>query len=241
MVLVSAHRGGAGGVRSAENTLAAFDAAIALGCDYVELDVRFTSDGIAVVSHDGEVTGADGTRRSIADHRLDEIAGATLVTLDAVLELMRGRVGAHVDLKVRGREAELAHRVVDALGAGAVVITTAEDASVRRLVAWASEHAPGLMVGLSSSPRSASGRWPRLVARGHSAFARTRVRRSGATVVVAHRTLARWSLRAYARRRGLPLLVWTVDRPDELARWMNDPATWMVTTNHPARALAARR
>jgi glycerophosphoryl diester phosphodiesterase len=58
-------------------------------------------------------------------------------------------------------------------------------------------------------------------------------------VVVAHRHVARWTLRSYARRRGLPLLVWTVDRPSELATWMNDPAVWMVTTNYPERALAA--
>ncbi len=45
MALVSAHRGGAGDDRSAQNTLAAFEAAIALGCDYVEFDVRLTADG----------------------------------------------------------------------------------------------------------------------------------------------------------------------------------------------------
>ena len=223
MVLVSAHRGGAGDVRNAQNTLEAFDAAIALGCDYVEFDVRFTADGAPVVSHAAVPADAD------------------VLALDDVLALIRGRVGAHVDLKVRGREAETVHRIVEALGAGSVVVTTAEDASVRRLVDWAAEHAPGLLVGLSSSPRSADGRWQRLLARVESAFARTRIRRSRANVVVAHRTLARWSLRAYAKRRGLPLLVWTVDRPDELERWMNDPATWMVTTNHPARAMAARR
>lgn len=223
MVLVSAHRGGAGDDRSAENTLGAFEAAIDLGCDYVEFDVRFAADGTPVVSH--------------AAVPVDE----DVLVLDDVLALIRGRINAHVDLKVAGREVETVHRIVDALGTGSVVVTTAEDASVRRLVAWAAEHAPGLMVGLSSSPRSADGRWHRLLARVESAFPRTRIRRSRATVVVAHRTLARWTLRGYARRRGLPLLVWTVDRADELDRWMNDPATWMVTTNHPARAIAARR
>lgn len=239
-VLVSAHRGGAGDERAAENTLAAFEAAIALGCDYVEFDVRFASDGTAVVFHDAAVTGDDGTPIPIAGHRLDEMTGVVPVTLDEVLGLVKGRINAHVDLKLPGREVELVRRIVDALGAGSVVVTTAEDSSVRRLVGWAAEHAPGLLVGLSSSPRSAHGRRQRAVARIESAFPRTRVRRSRATVVVAHRTLARWTLRAYAIRRGLPLLVWTVDRTSELERWMNDPAVWMVTTNHPVRAIAAR-
>ena len=239
MALVSAHRGGAGDIRSAENTVEAFEAAIALGCDYVELDVRLTADGTALVAHRDEVV-VDRGRYSIATHRLDEL-GSLLVTLDAVLALVRGRIKAHIDLKVRGGEIGLVAHIVDVLGVDAVVITTAEDAAVRELVAWSREHAPGLLVGLSSSPRSSRGRWDRRLARLQSAFPRTRVRRSRANVVVSHKTLARVTLRRYARRRGLPLLVWTVDRPRELARWMNDPDTWMVTTNHPARAIAARR
>lgn len=241
MALVSAHRGGAGDDHTAQNTLAAFEDAIALGCDYVEFDVRLTADGTAVVFHDDQLTD-DGASRSIAGHRLDEFTGVVLVTLDDVLALVRGRVKAHVDLKVAGREVELVSRILGVLGVADVVITTAEDASVRRLVAWSRLHAPGLLVGLSSSPRSSHGsRLGRLLARAESAFPRTRVWWSRANVVVSHKAVARWSLRAYARRRGLPLLVWTVDRPDELARWMNDPDVWMVTTNHPERAFAARR
>ncbi|KAA1380832.1 glycerophosphodiester phosphodiesterase [Aeromicrobium fastidiosum] len=239
-VLVSAHRGGAGDERSAENTLAAFEAAIAMGCDYVEFDVRLTADGVPVVFHDDEV--ADGSQhRSIAGHRLDDFTGVVLVTLDEVLDVVRGRVKAHVDLKVPGGEIELVSHLVDVLGSDQLIITTAEDSSVRQIVAWSHRHAPGLLVGLSSSPRSWTSPWQRRIARWQAAFPRTRIRRSHANLVVSHKALARVSLRAYARRRRLPLLVWTVDRPDELDRWMNDPDAWMVTTNHPARAIAARR
>jgi glycerophosphoryl diester phosphodiesterase len=239
MAMVSAHRGGAGDIRSSENTAEAFEAAIALGCDYVELDVRLTADGTALVAHRDHLEGADGAT-SIAARRFDELSGSPLVTLEAVLALIRGRIKAHIDLKVRGGETAVVERIVEVLGVDAVVITTAEDSSVRELVAWSREHAPGLLVGLSSSPRSSSGRWDRRLARLQAAFPRTRVRRSHANVVASHRTLARVTLRRYARRRGLPLLVWTVDRPAELERWMNDPDTWLVTTNHPARAIAAR-
>ena len=240
MALVSAHRGGAGDDHSSENTLDAFEAAIALGCDYVEFDVRLTADGTPVVFHDDELT--DGTVRSIAGHRLDEFTGVVLVTLDDVLAVIQGRIKAHVDLKVRGHEIELAEHIVDVLGVSNVIITTAEDSSVRRLIAWSHDHAAGLLVGLSSSPRSWDGRpWRRRLVRLEAAFPRTRVWLSQANVVVSHKALARWWLRGYARRRSLPLLVWTVDRPDELDRWMNDPWVWMVTTNYPARALAAVR
>jgi glycerophosphoryl diester phosphodiesterase len=240
VVLVSAHRGGAGDDHAAENTMAAFESAIALGCDYVEFDVRLTADGRPVVFHDDELS--DGSARSIAGHRLDEIAGGVLVTLDDVLELIAGRIKAHVDLKVRGRDLELVEHIVATLGADNVIITTAEDSSVRRIVRWSSDHHPQLLVGLSSSPRAwEGGPWHRRLVRLESAFPRTRVWLSRANLVVAHKAVARWSLRGYARRRGLPLLVWTVDHRDELDQWMNDPAVWMVTTNYPERALAAVR
>ncbi|MCW2752348.1 MAG: hypothetical protein JWR83_3458, partial [Aeromicrobium sp.] len=199
-----------------------------------------TADGRAVLFHDDQLEGEDG-RRSISRHAFDEIGG-TLVELDAVLELIAGKIGAHVDLKVRGAEIELVSRIVDQLGVGNVIITTAEDSSVRTIQRWAREHAPGLLVGLSSSPRSHSdgfiSRWRAQLASG---FPRLRIWLSGANLVVSHKLVARLSLKAYARRRGLQLVVWTVDGEDELARWMNDPDVWMVTTNYPKRAMAARR
>lgn len=228
MALVSAHRGGAGGDHALENTVAAVESAIAAGCDYVEFDVQVTADGRAVLAHDAP---ADGDEDALSP-----------VELDDVLEAIAGRIRAHVDLKFRGEEAAVVERILARIPVADVIITTAEDASVRRIRRWARDRHPGLLVGLSSSPRAHDGRrrtrWAVLTA---SFFPRLRVRLSGANLVVAHRTVARLWLRSYARRRGLPLVVWTVDEPAELTRWMNDPATWIVTTNYPARAFAARR
>jgi glycerophosphoryl diester phosphodiesterase len=53
--LVFGHRGAPR--RARENTLAAFAQARELGADGVELDVRLTSDGVAVVNHDPHVEG----------------------------------------------------------------------------------------------------------------------------------------------------------------------------------------
>ncbi len=49
-ILNIAHRGGA--AMHPENTMAAFDHAIALGCDGAELDVHLSADGVVVVHHD---------------------------------------------------------------------------------------------------------------------------------------------------------------------------------------------
>ncbi len=240
-VLVSAHRGGVGHDHGRQNTLDAFREAIDLGCEYVEFDVRMTLDGRAVVCHDARLFHDDGpwivARRSHAD-----AVALGLVDLDDLLTVLAGRVGAHVDLKVPVGEVEVTARVVEALGSSDVVITTAEDESLPRLVAWAEENAPDLRVGLSTAARELDGR---PIAHGLallcSWFPRTRIRRSGARVVAARHQVARWWLRGWARRRGLALIVWTVDAEADLVRWMNDPDTWMVITNAPATALALRR
>ena len=51
--LVVAHRGAS--AAEPENTLVAFEAAVAAGADVIELDVRLTADGIPVILHDADV------------------------------------------------------------------------------------------------------------------------------------------------------------------------------------------
>ena len=65
-------------------------------------------------------------------------------------------------------------------------------------------------------------------------------RRDDGTFVVAHHVLARLGVAAYARRRGLPLLVWTVDTPGSLRYWTRPGRAWLVTTNQPGLALKVR-
>jgi glycerophosphoryl diester phosphodiesterase len=58
--LVIAHRGG--GLLAPEETLVAFENAVGLGVDVLELDVHATSDGVVVCMHDAEVNRTtDGT------------------------------------------------------------------------------------------------------------------------------------------------------------------------------------
>ncbi|QIG43148.1 glycerophosphodiester phosphodiesterase [Nocardioides anomalus] len=208
-VLVSAHRMGAGGDRTRENSLEALEASLALGVDYVEFDVWPRGDGTFVVAHDPEHD------RGLA--------------YGAVLDAVRGRARGHVDLKVRTREDAVAaaRQAVAVLGAEALVVTMGGAGCVRAVRDWADAEGLTLAVGLS-------------LGRARELFPHRKVRRSRANVVVAHHTLARLGLAAFARRRGLPLLVWTVDTEDSLRYWLRPGRAWLVTTNHPGLALSLR-
>ena len=58
---IIAHRGGAS--LWPENTLMAFDQALRLGCDGLEMDLQLTKDDVLVVHHDATLR-ADSTRRN---------------------------------------------------------------------------------------------------------------------------------------------------------------------------------
>ena len=71
-----AHRGDP--AAAPENTLPAFEAALASGADVLELDVRLTADGRAVVFHDDTLDRTTDAEGAIGDRTLAE-----LLTLDA--------------------------------------------------------------------------------------------------------------------------------------------------------------
>jgi glycerophosphoryl diester phosphodiesterase len=113
MIDVFAHRGLH--VLERENTLAAFAAAVELGVEGVELDVRRTLDGVLVVHHD---PGVDS--RAIAQSERSALP-AYVPTLGEALESLRG-VKVNVEIKngrgaseVFDEDGELARQVLKAI------------------------------------------------------------------------------------------------------------------------------
>jgi glycerophosphoryl diester phosphodiesterase len=87
-VAAIAHRGEPVGHR--ENTLPAFEAAVAAGADMVEIDLRRTRDGAIVVLHDQTLERLWGRAASVADVDLADVAAlgegdVRIPTLAAVL------------------------------------------------------------------------------------------------------------------------------------------------------------
>jgi glycerophosphoryl diester phosphodiesterase len=111
--LIFAHRGAS--KVAPENTLPAFEAAIHLGVDGVELDVQYSSDGALVIFHNDTLEKtSDGTGRVTA-HTLSELraldagswfapgfTGTRIPTLDEALDLLKGKLLVNVELKVLG-------------------------------------------------------------------------------------------------------------------------------------------
>jgi glycerophosphoryl diester phosphodiesterase len=83
----------------AENTLAAFDAALDAGCDGFEFDVRLSADRLPVICHDAQHAGFP-----VARTRSEVL---NLLSLDQVLAKYSRRAFLDIELKVPGVEDKL--------------------------------------------------------------------------------------------------------------------------------------
>jgi glycerophosphoryl diester phosphodiesterase len=136
---------------------------------------------------------------------------------------------------------EAARLAVDVLGHERMIVTTGHDRAVRAVRDWGDAEGLELRVGLSLGRSVRRLSWLRRIEVIRSElFPHVRIRESRANLVVAHHVLARLGVAAYARRRGIPLLVWTVDAHRSLRYWLRPGRAWLVTTNHPGLAMEVR-
>ncbi|WP_374448469.1 glycerophosphodiester phosphodiesterase [Stella sp.] len=108
-VRVVAHRGASETER--ENSPRAAAAAIAAGAWAVEMDARFSADGVVHVAHDPDLARIAGLGAEVAAMTAAEIAGHRapdgdpwVPTLRDLLAVVAGRVPAVIDIKIRGPE-----------------------------------------------------------------------------------------------------------------------------------------
>ena len=100
-ILLGAHRGDR--KHYPENTMSAFRAAVELGLDAVETDVRMTKDGVLVLIHDRDVARTTNGQGNVDEMTLDEIrildagfrkgtehAGQRIPTAEELLKLAAG-------------------------------------------------------------------------------------------------------------------------------------------------------
>src|SRR5512140_1647446 len=126
VTLVLGHRGAS--AEAPENTLAAFELAVAQGADGVELDVWRCASGEVVVAHDEDLVRVGGSPLRIPDAGLDDLRaldvgawkgarwrGQRIPLLAEVLEALP-RALVNVELKSRGgRDLGLARAVADVI------------------------------------------------------------------------------------------------------------------------------
>jgi glycerophosphoryl diester phosphodiesterase len=207
--LVFAHRGGS--KLAPENTMSAFDAGLAAGADGLELDVRLSRDGEAVVLHDRLLDRTTRATGPVGDRTAAELAAFDVPSLrDVLARYSRTRI--IIELKEPGtalartvieevHRAQAVERVcLGSFSAGALRAARAIDPQV----ATSGGRMDVRLALYRSWINLGPGRVP------YQAFQVPEI--SGNTRVVSPRFVK------LAHRAGLVVQVWTVDQPDDIGR-----------------------
>ncbi|MBM7588105.1 glycerophosphoryl diester phosphodiesterase [Bacillus pakistanensis] len=105
-----AHRGAAG--YAPENTIAAFDKAVEMKADYIEIDVQRSKDGELVIIHDTTINRTTDGTGQVKDLTFDQLrsfdagswmgeqfSGEKIPAFDEILDKYHGKVGILIELK----------------------------------------------------------------------------------------------------------------------------------------------
>ena len=217
--LIIGHRGAS--AVALENTIPAFEAAIAAGADGIEFDVRLSSDAVPVIIHDDSLSRTHGIRRRVAELTAKELRRFGVPGLRELFELMAGN-DLLLCLEIKSREPELAElccRMVREFGFEERVIVECFDLNVLRYVDLkkAALFEPRMHTEQSVIDRSLA---------------------VGATVLALHHRTAKPSLVEKAKLADLMVVVWTVDDPGWVTRARTMGIAALIT-NDPARMLEA--
>ena len=222
--LVIAHRGAWGRAapsRPAGNTLEAFEAAIALEADMIELDVRRTRDGHLVVFHDARVK-AVPTGSLPYDALIAKGTKSRPPLLADVLSLTKDRIALNLEIKESGYVEETI-ALLRPFGLDRCLLTSFLDEVVGEAKALAPELRTGLLVGT-----------------GFRRALTTRLPAVKADCIAPHRRLATVTALSQAAAAGVPCVIWTVNAPRALDRYLGHAAVEGVITDLPALALQRR-
>jgi len=221
---VIAHRGAS--AVEAENTVAAFRRAAAMGADMVELDVRRSADGALVIHHDAHLPGG----RALVDTPRADLP-ASIPTLDEALDACAGMA---VDIEIKNDAGEPGFEpdrrltddvvaVVLARGDQDRVIVSSFDAlSLERVHELGANVATGLLV--TAVP---PGVVQRVVEDGHQALHPWWANVTEELIAACHAA-------------GVTVNVWTCDAPDAMAR-LAELGVDGICTNLPDVAVSVLR
>jgi glycerophosphoryl diester phosphodiesterase len=237
--LLAAHRGGA--ALWPENSLLAFRNAVALGADYLELDVHLSRDGEVVVIHDptlDRTTTGTGpvVERTIAElralrlkDRSHAVTAEAIPTLDEVVALAAaGGRRLLLEIKVdsgKARYPGIEERVLAILDrhgmAAATVVMAFEAETWRRVRALRPEVRAGALYSARALPSASA------VSRALSEAGAAGVGFMGLAY-----SLVTPEAVAEARKAGIVLGAWTVNEPDVM-RMLIDHGIGVLITDRP--------
>lgn len=225
---VLAHRGLA--VEAPENTLLAFAKALAAGAEFIETDVHASADGVAIVSHDPDLSRVAGREVKVGQltaaelRRVDLGDGQVFPTLAEALDAFPD-ARLNIDIKSAEAVGPAVEAIRSANAIGRVLVTSFSEARRRAAVAALPGVATSAAFGTGARFFAASSarleRWARRMLREVDAL-QLPERWNGLHVVTPR-------LIRVAHAARVEVHVWTVNDPDDMRRLLDLGVDGIVT------------
>lgn len=230
--IIFAHRGAS--ADAPENTLAAFELAVAEGADAIELDAKLSADGHVVVIHDVSVERTTDGRGAVGHLSLaqlkaldagsffsEKFAGERIPTLEEVFETVGRRALINIELTNYASPLDdLPEKVVDLVKrfglVEQVIFSSFHPLNLLRVRRWLPQAATGLLAFIG-----AAGAWARSPIGGWIA----------SPYLHPHYSDVNWRLVERLHRAGRRLNVWTVNEPAEMERLFRLQVDGIFTDN----------
>lgn len=225
-----AHRGAS--VAAPPNTLAAFERALELGANGIELDVRLCADGVPVVIHDATVDATTNGSGRVANMTLAQLkeldagshfdapfAGERIPTLTEVLEAVGEQLLVNIELKSRAPlDDRLEQAVVDVIDRRAsgerVLLSSFNPVALRRIRKIAPQLATALLYTPATRPILSLARL---------------ISPDPYAAIHPHHTIVDERHMRWARQQSYRVHVWTVDDVGEMRRLVGCGVDGIIT------------
>lgn len=219
-----AHRGASG--EAPENTIASFKRAIAQGADVIETDAQLSKDKEIVLLHDETVERTTDGRGRVCELTLKELksldagswfgkkfSGERIPTLSEAIAIVRGK--AKLDIELKGKDPLLPKEVVNLLKKETfikkAIVSSFNHFFLKEVKRLESPIITGLLFATPLQER----KW------------------KWADLILPRYNLITEDLVEKAHSKGLKIIAWTVDNPEEIRRLI-DLEVDGIASNYPA-------
>jgi glycerophosphoryl diester phosphodiesterase len=223
--LIIAHRGGSSIAR--ENTIAAFEEAIDLQADLIELDVRSTQDGVLIIHHDPAIQ--QQPLEALTWAEIQHLA-PDVPTLEEAIACCKERIRLDVEIKEPGYEAEVLRQLQRHLSGYEFVITSFYLAVIR---AVRESSSPEVSVGFLMD-------YETLLALAEEEFLGHYLQAMGVDFVAPSWQIVDSPVLSKIIPAQMPFWVWTVNDIETMQKLLGDERVEAIVTDQPGLGLQLR-
>ena len=209
--IIVAHRGAS--AYEKDNSMEAFDKAVKMGVDMIELDLRRTKDNVYIAYH-RKIVGCNRIK-NLEYSDLNKITGYSVVKMQNLFKKHKKKVKFDIDLKERGYEKDLIKFFNKHIDLKNIIITSRNLDSLKKI----KKINPKIKLGISrflSLPRTID-----------------LCLKNGLEYVVPNHLFLNNKFLDYSYFKKIKVLIYTVNSEKKIKKFLNDSRITGIITNNP--------